>query len=134
MKRYVDTSVLVGFVVNEVHTTQTRHRMQDTRWLNVISDWTVTEFYAVLAFKLRTKQITSEVKREAKAFFEHAKAAMFEIIAVQRSDFTLATALGSRPELGYAPEMHFIWRWLNASEARSGRWTIALETLPKRLA
>ena len=100
MKRYVDTSVLVGFVVNEVHTTQIRHRMQDTRWLNVISDWTVTEFYAALAFKLRTKQITSEVKREAEAFFEHAKAAMFEIIAVQRSDFRLATALGSRPPTG----------------------------------
>lgn len=100
MRRYIDTSVLVGFVVNEVHTARIRDQMKEMRRENVISDWTVTEFHAAMAFKLRTNQITPAIKQQAEAFFQSANAVLFTTIAVQRMDFRRAAVLGSRVELG----------------------------------
>jgi len=100
LKRYVDTSVLVGFVVNEVHTERIRLQMKEAGSQNVISDWTATEFYAALAFKLRTDQITPAVKQEAESFFETARNTLFATVAVRRMDFRRAAVLGSRFELG----------------------------------
>lgn len=99
MRRYIDTSVLIGFVVNEIHTEGVRIQMQERGRDNVISDWTLTQFHAALAFKLRTNQITSAVKQEAEAFFQMVKATPLTTVSVARLDFRRAAVFGSRLDL-----------------------------------
>ena len=93
---------------------------------NIISEWTITEFHSALSLKLRTGQISPDVKAEAEEFLRQALKTLFEVIAVSSVDFRRAAELASRSDL-----------WLRAGDAlnlaiaeREGE---ALYTVDKRL-
>lgn len=100
MKLYFDTSVFVSLVTNEVATPQitTWFSQQDPQNL-VASDWNITEFHSAIAFKLRTGQISADLRRGAEALFKRYVEENFAIIAVERSDFLRAAQLAGREEL-----------------------------------
>lgn len=127
MRRYLDTSVVVSFFVNEIHTPAVRDWLaRSPTERNIISEWTITEFHSALSLKLRTGQIPSEVKAEAEEFLRQALKTLFEIIAVSSVDFRRAAELASRPDL-----------WLRAGDALNLAIAVragdALYTLDKRL-
>lgn len=100
MKLYFDTSVFVSLVTNELATPaviawfsrQDRHNI-------VISDWVVTEFHAAIAFKLRTGQISAELRVGAERLFEKYTEEYFELIPIERSDFRRAAQLAANETL-----------------------------------
>lgn len=88
---YVDTSILVAALLNEVHTDAAQ------RWLSrqsagqlAISDWIITEFSAALSVKLRNGQIREEHRSEALALFTRLTEESFVTLSVSRSDFRTA--------------------------------------------
>jgi predicted nucleic acid-binding protein len=107
LRQYFDTSVIVSFVVHEVHTPLAREWLRrDETGENIISEWTLTEFHSALSLKLRTNQISAEIKKEAEVFFKRAQNALFKTIPVVSIDFARAAELAARPEL-----------WLRAGDA-----------------
>lgn len=100
MKRYLDTSVVVSFFVNEIHTSSVRDLLRlDVGPDNVISEWTITEFHSALSLKLRTSQISPEIKMEAEEFLNQAMTTIFRVISVLGIDFHRAAELAAQPEL-----------------------------------
>ena len=88
---YVDTSILVAALLNEVHTDAAQ------QWLSrqaagqlLISDWVVTEFSAALSVKLRNRQIEQAHRSDALALFTRLTEESFETLSVSRSDFRIA--------------------------------------------
>ena len=127
MKRYLDTSVVVSFFIREVHTAAVRDwLMRDIKADNIISEWTITEFHSALSLKLRTGQISSEIKLEAEEFFGQSLKTIFKLISVSSIDFARAAELASKPEL-----------WLRAGDALNlaiaEREGATLATVDKRL-
>ena len=127
MKRYLDTSVVVSFFIREVHTAAVRDwLMQDIKADNIISEWTITEFHSALSLKLRTGQISSEIKLEAEEFLGQSLKTIFKVISVSSIDFARAAELASKPEL-----------WLRAGDALNlaiaEREGAILSTVDKRL-
>lgn len=127
MKRYLDTSIVVSLFVQEVHTAATRNWLADEPGAkNLISAWTVTEFQSALSLKLRTSQISYEIKVEASAFLETARQTLFEVLPILDEDFERAAALAANPDL-----------WLRAGDALNlaiaEREQALLATVDKRL-
>lgn len=57
--QYVDTSVLVAYLVDETYSEQANQALrEENRYPLAISLWTETEFFSALGIKCRTKQIT----------------------------------------------------------------------------
>ena len=88
---YVDTTVLVAALLNEVHTDLAQ------RWLGkqgagqlLISDWVVTEFSAALSVKLRNGDIGADHRSLALALFTRVAEESFLTLPVSRSDFRAA--------------------------------------------
>lgn len=98
---YLDTSVLVASLTEEVHTAATQ------RWLAqhsggslMISDWTITEFSAAFALKLRTKAISVRVRNEALAIFSSMVARSLIVLPVVSQDFRGAARLADHEKIG----------------------------------
>jgi hypothetical protein len=98
---YVDTSVMVGALTNEVRTAE----MQD--WLTsqdpedlVISDWVMTEFSAALSIKVRTGQLSPENRADVLAVFRSMADASLDVVAVSRPDFAAAARFSDQHATG----------------------------------
>ena len=98
---YLDTSVLVAGLTNELQTP----RIQ--AWLAgqsadslAISDLVVTELSAALSIKLRTGQVTSDLRASALALFQHLVAEALTVFAVEPRHFRAAARLADQQELG----------------------------------
>ncbi len=101
MTLYVDTSVLVAALTNEVVTP----RMQ--AWLAAqapdslsISAWVVTEFSAALSVKLRTKEFESSHRADALAVFAQLCDESFAVLGVSALDFRTAARFADQYALG----------------------------------
>ena len=125
---YVDTSILVAALLNEVHTDLAQ------RWLAkqavgqlLISDWVITEFSAALSVKLRNGQIGPEHRSEALALFTRLADESFLTLPVSRSDFRTAARFADQHQSGVraGDALHL------AVAANQGA---SLHTLDKRLA
>ncbi len=98
---YVDTSVLVASLTDELHTAATQ------RWLAqhsagglMISDWTITEVSSAFALKLRTKAISPKVRTEALAIFSSMVARSLQVLPVVSQDFRAAARLADHHKIG----------------------------------
>jgi hypothetical protein len=83
---------------------------------NFISEWTLSEFYSALSLKLRTSQISSEIKLEAEAFFAEARNTLFKMIVVSSADFLRAAELA-----GKTGALATRWRRPESCHSRAGR-------------
>jgi uncharacterized protein len=107
LRQYLDTSVVVSFVVREVHTSVVREWLSASDGTRpVVSNWTIAEFQSALSLKLRTGQISMEVKADAQRFISIAADTLFDVVNLTSADFTRAARLAAQPEL-----------WLRAGDA-----------------
>lgn len=91
MRLYLDTSVFVSITTNEAIAPRVQlwFAAQDVNDM-VISDWVLTEFYAAVAFKQRTTQISPEMRVGAEKLFEQYVTDSLDVFAVSRRDFQRA--------------------------------------------
>lgn len=97
---YIDTSVLVSILTNEVDT----HRAQEAllRYQDdalYISHWSITEFSSAVSLKERVGGIGAEDAKRVRAQFYQMIEASFEILEVSTAHFVLAASLTENSEL-----------------------------------
>jgi len=98
---YLDTSVIVAALTNEIDT----NRMQT--WLGshrqgtlAISDWVISEFSAALSIKLRIAQITPSGRAQALTVFTKLTAESFAVWSVSKNQFGIAAKFADHYTLG----------------------------------
>ena len=98
---YLDTSVLVSVLTNELRTTTVQKWLasQDANLL-AISDWVVTEFSSALSIKLRTGQVELDQRGAALALFTQMSTDTFHIFPLERTSFRTAARSCDLPALG----------------------------------
>ena len=101
MTKYLDTSVLVSVLTNEIASARTR------AWIDrqqagdlVISDWVVTEFSAALSIKLRMGAIVANQRAEALVVFTRLSEQSLRVLPVERAQFRVAARLADQFALG----------------------------------
>jgi hypothetical protein len=101
LRLYLDTSLVVSALVHEPSSPAVLDWLAERRTAQLlISDWVVSEFSAALSVKLRSRQITDEVKETALAAFHALLASSFDRLAVSREQFRLAAAFADRSLVG----------------------------------
>jgi predicted nucleic acid-binding protein len=98
---YLDTSVVVAALTNEIYTPRAQAWMKSQQeGALAISDWVKSEFSAALSIKLRTTQIALPDRAQALAAFAELSAASFVIWPVARRHFNVAAAFSDHYTLG----------------------------------
>ena len=91
MSTYVDTSIIVSALTEEVASKASREWLQaQTPGAMSISPWVITEFHSALALKVRTGQISPEQKSRIIAEFRSVLLPNMRIEDVEAIDFTRA--------------------------------------------
>lgn len=100
MTLYLDTSVFVSITTNEAITPRVQlwFANQDLDDI-VVSDWVAAEFFAAVAFKQRTEQISAPMRAGAETLFAQYIADSLDVVAVLRSDFKRAGKLAGQEAL-----------------------------------
>jgi uncharacterized protein len=97
---YLDTSLLVAALTNEVET----RRMQE--WIGAvakrlaISDWVTTEFSSALSIKLRAGQIGLIHRADTLAMFARLSSESFAILPISAVQFHMAAQFADQHLLG----------------------------------
>lgn len=101
MTFYLDTSLLVAALTNEVATVRVQTWLggQDPEVL-LVSEWVVTEFSAALSVKVRTGAVSAPHRAAALAMFTRMAAESFTVLPVATSHFRAAARYADDSALG----------------------------------
>lgn len=99
MKAYLDTSFIISLLTLDVHTLRARQFLLNAAPILWISDFSTTEFAAVIARRVRTGIITSAAAVETFRTFETWAANQAALIAISPGDCTAATSYIRRLDL-----------------------------------
>ena len=98
---YLDTSLLVAALTNEMRTPAVQKWLEDQEPEELAaSDWVVVEFSSALSIKLRSGQIGPAHRADALAMFTSLCRDSLDIVPVSRTDFRLAARFADQHELG----------------------------------
>ena len=98
---YLDTSVLVAALTREERTEEMQHWLvQQPPEELVVSDWTITEFSAALAMKVRMRQLDEAARADVLNVFTAIIAESMTVLSVTRADFSTAAHLANQYGLG----------------------------------
>ncbi len=98
---YVDTSILVASLTNESHTAVAQQWLASQRSGTLaISDWTIAEFSAAIAIKLRRGELSLALRNEALAIFTSVAEESLQVLAVTGLDFRTAARFADQHEAG----------------------------------
>ncbi len=101
MKYYLDTSVVVAALTNEVATLRVLAWMDSQeRGSLAISDWVVTEFSAALSMKIRRDEIDTTHRADALTQFHKMVGRTLPLLPVESHHFSTAAELADRHEHG----------------------------------
>lgn len=100
MIRYLDTSVLVSALVQEVHTDRAQSWLADRKSDELaISDWVISEFSSALSMKIRLKILSEEDRAASMAGFARLTESFLVILPIYSEHFRLAARFADRHEL-----------------------------------
>lgn len=98
---YIDTSVLVSALTEEVYSARTDKWFADQSGARfVTSDWGITEFSSALSIKVRMGRLTAEGRNKVLRVFAAITNSSFEVLPVSRENFRMAALFANRYELG----------------------------------
>lgn len=98
---YLDTSILVAALTREERTEEMQHWLvQQPPEELVVSDWTITEFSAALAMKVRMRQLDETTRADVLNVFTAIIAESMTVLSVTRADFSTAAHLANQYGLG----------------------------------
>ncbi len=91
---YLDTSFVVALHVNERHSDEADHWMEQHTDVQLVSaDWCTTEVASALSIKVRTEQLTQNMADAAWQQFEEFCGNFLQLQALQSQDFATAAQL-----------------------------------------
>jgi predicted nucleic acid-binding protein len=97
---YVDTSAVIAVLTREAGSAKVEAWLQSQAPDELaISEWVVTEVSSALSLKLRTRQISPEVRADALAIFSRIAAESFQILPVSGAHFRVAAQFADREAL-----------------------------------
>jgi len=106
--RYVDTSVLIAYLIRETHSPVAEAFMLSQGDQLAISTWSEVELLSALGIKLRTKQLTQQIADGAIDIFRRSVSPHLHWIAVTDADHRQAAMLldGWRSSLRSGDGLH----------------------------
>jgi len=114
--RYIDTSVLIAYLVRETGSAAAEALMLSPGMPLAVSTWSEVELLSAVGIKLRTRQLTETVANGVVDMYRRSIAPSLHLIAVNDADHRLAVALlsGWRSSLRAGDSLH-----LAIAQARS---------------
>ena len=98
---YLDTSVIVSVLTDEAATKRVQTWLSKRVPADVhISDWVVTEVSSALSMKVRTGDLTGDIRAGALAFFRQIIAESLTLLPVTSAHFQAAARLADQHHLG----------------------------------
>jgi predicted nucleic acid-binding protein len=97
---YLDTSVIVAALANEVATSAAQAWLASHSADIHISDWVVTEVSSALSMKVRTGELTVDRRAAKLAHFRQMLADSFTLLSLTPAHFQAAALLADQHQLG----------------------------------